>query len=377
VDRWRSRWESNIRRYAELSCVKLILPWSTAMRFCTSELKTSIICRALVRRFPGQTILSATGIRRQESPNRAKAPVAKPQPKLASASWRTKGLDWHPILDWTTQQVFGYLEEKEVPLHEAYTQYGSSRVSCCFCILSSQNDLAAASSCAENQAVYRDLVALEAASTFQFQLGRWLGDVAPHYVAGIRCNQVQRFYEVVRQAIVFVQSQNLGCPHDFSYEETIPMEAGRSIRQRVELTLWDPVSVREHAIALGYKEAPHTTLQRRWREGRYAAKLGAYYVEYRATVSLIENTPSEPFWFLDLFRHRVFRNLEARDDSDVTERRDEFDRKWGYSRGAKWEDDGILSLGSADYRPIDYIYGQEGREFLPYEGLYAAALFST
>src|SRR5260370_8947985 len=94
------------------------------MRFCTSELKTSIICRALVQRFPGQTILSATGIRRQESPNRAKAPVAKQQPKLASASRRTQGLDWHPILDWTTQQVFAYLEEKEIPLHEAYTRYG-------------------------------------------------------------------------------------------------------------------------------------------------------------------------------------------------------------------------------------------------------------
>lgn len=197
------------------------------------------------------------------------------------------------------------------------------------------------------------------------------------YVAGIRCNEVQRLYEAVRQAIAFVQSRNLGCPHDFSYEETIPTEGGRSIRQRVELTLWDPASVREHAITLGYKEAPHTTLQRRWREGRYAAKLGTYYVEYRATVSLIENTPSEPFWFLDLFRHRVFRNLEPRDDSDITAKRDGFDRKWGYSRGAKWDDEGILSLGSADYRPIDYIYGQEGREFLPYEGLYAAALFST
>jgi 3'-phosphoadenosine 5'-phosphosulfate sulfotransferase (PAPS reductase)/FAD synthetase len=185
VDRWRLRWENNVRRYAELSCVKLILPWSTAsMRFCTSELKTSIICRALVQRFPGQTILSATGIRRQESPNRAKAPVAKPQPKLASVSRRTQGLDWHPILDWTTQQVFGYLEEKEVPLHEAYTQYGSSRVSCCFCILSSQRDLGAAARCAENQAVYRDLVGLEAASTFSFQPTRWLGDVAPHWLTG-------------------------------------------------------------------------------------------------------------------------------------------------------------------------------------------------
>src|ERR1044071_8732643 len=91
LDRWHVRWENNVRRYAELSCVKLIMPWSTAsMRFCTSELKTSIICRALVQRFPGQTILSATGIRRQESPNRAKAPVAKQQPKLASASRRTQ-----------------------------------------------------------------------------------------------------------------------------------------------------------------------------------------------------------------------------------------------------------------------------------------------
>jgi hypothetical protein len=76
------------------------------------------------------------------------------------------------------------------------------------------------------------------------------------YVAGIRCNQVQRFYEAVRQAIAFVQSTALGCPHEFSYEETLPAAAGRTIRQRLELTLWDPVSVREHAIALGYKEAP-------------------------------------------------------------------------------------------------------------------------
>jgi 3'-phosphoadenosine 5'-phosphosulfate sulfotransferase (PAPS reductase)/FAD synthetase len=183
LDRWRSRWENNVRRYAELSCVKLILPWSTAsMRFCTSELKTSIICRALVQRFAGQTILSAIGIRRQESPNRAKAPVAKPQPKLASVSRRTQGLDWHPILDWTAHDVFGYLEERGFALHEAYTVYGSSRVSCCFCVLSSQRDLAAATRCAENQAVYRDLVGLEAASTFPFQQTRWLGDVAPHWL---------------------------------------------------------------------------------------------------------------------------------------------------------------------------------------------------
>ena len=184
LDRWRSRWTNNVRRYADLSCVKLILPWSTAsMRFCTSELKTTILCRALVQRFPNQTILSVCGIRRQESPSRAQAPVARVQPKLDRASRRTQGLDWHPILDWTTQQVFEYLKEKDYPLHEAYTVYGSSRVSCCFCILSSQIDLSAAALWGENQAVYRELVRLEAESTFFVSAGA---------VVGRRCTALAR-----------------------------------------------------------------------------------------------------------------------------------------------------------------------------------------
>ncbi|HBO0180199.1 TPA: hypothetical protein L4A50_005601 [Pseudomonas aeruginosa] len=39
MDRWLVRWDRNVARYTDLSCVKLILPWSTpSMRFCTSEL---------------------------------------------------------------------------------------------------------------------------------------------------------------------------------------------------------------------------------------------------------------------------------------------------------------------------------------------------
>jgi hypothetical protein len=86
LDRWRVRWANNVRRYSDLCCVQPILPWSTAsMRFCTSEMKTAIIARDLVRRFPHHTILSVSGIRREESSGRAGAPVAKVQPKLHSA----------------------------------------------------------------------------------------------------------------------------------------------------------------------------------------------------------------------------------------------------------------------------------------------------
>src|SRR6266702_3697798 len=94
LDRWRVRWQNNCERYANLETVRLILPWSTAsMLFCRSELKAAIICRELVQRFPQQMILSATGIRWQESSTRAKAPIWAPQYRLENATHKTKGVD--------------------------------------------------------------------------------------------------------------------------------------------------------------------------------------------------------------------------------------------------------------------------------------------
>jgi hypothetical protein len=195
------------------------------------------------------------------------------------------------------------------------------------------------------------------------------------FVAAIRCNQVRRLYAAVKEAIAFVEENRIAYPHEFSYEETVQTPSGRAVRQRVELTLWDAVSIREHAIALGYAESRYTTNQRLWREGRYSTARVPHYVEYNATVSLEGACPAEPFWFLEIFRHRVFRRVEMRPDSELPERRQEFDRKWGYQSCVPWSDGGILALGSADYRPLDYLHTKEGHEFLPYEGIYAAALF--
>lgn len=143
-------------------------------------MKTAIICRALVSRFPGETIISASGIRREESPRRAKAPVSAPQKRLTNIRKRTTGYDWHPIIDATLEDVLNSHAAHRFPLHEAYTTYGSSRVSCSFCILASKSDLAASASCPDNADIYREMVALEARSTFSFQDSGWLGDVAPH-----------------------------------------------------------------------------------------------------------------------------------------------------------------------------------------------------
>jgi 3'-phosphoadenosine 5'-phosphosulfate sulfotransferase (PAPS reductase)/FAD synthetase len=181
MDRWLTRWANNVERYAALECVKLILPWSTAsMRFCTSELKTAVICRELVRRFPGTTILSAIGVRGEESPNRARSPIASVQNKLTSVACRTRGLNWNAIHHLTTEEVFALLAARGFPLHEGYTRYGMTRISCAFCFMASQHDIQAATTCPDNADLYREQVDLEIVSSFAFQGDRWLGDVAPH-----------------------------------------------------------------------------------------------------------------------------------------------------------------------------------------------------
>lgn len=184
MDRWLVRWANNVERYVELSCVKIILPWSTpSMRFCTSELKTAVMCRELIKRFPGRTILSASGIRRAESPKRAKKPTASLQAKLTSKTHRTRGIDWNPIIEWSHADIWTYIADRGFRLHEAYTKYSLTRVSCVFCIMSSAHDLNASARCTDNHDIYREMVDLEIESTFAFQGDTWLGDVAPHLLS--------------------------------------------------------------------------------------------------------------------------------------------------------------------------------------------------
>ena len=55
-----------------------------------------------------------------------------------------------------------------------------TRVSCAYCIMSNEADLKASTTCPDNHDVYREMVDLEIESTFSFQGGGWLADVAPH-----------------------------------------------------------------------------------------------------------------------------------------------------------------------------------------------------
>lgn len=174
MERWEARWESSRDRYETLSTVTLVPCWSTPeMRFCTSELKTHVIVAELKRRFRGQKIINVTGIRRQESKKRAGMSVAGADKELRIWSWR-------PIIDWSIDEVFASIDGAGLDPHPAYRRWGMSRVSCRFCIMQNLADMKAAAAQPEAHDIYRQMVALEIASSFGFQGGRWLADIAPH-----------------------------------------------------------------------------------------------------------------------------------------------------------------------------------------------------
>lgn len=173
MERWESRWLSSKIRYQALSTVTLVPCWSTpSMRFCTSEQKTHPIVAELKRRFKGQTIINVTGVRREESSNRARMSVSD-----FDASGRI--LSWRSIINLTTDDVFRLIDDSGLSPHPAYRDFGISRVSCRFCIMSNLSDLTAATAQEESHDLYRSMVQLEIDSSFAFQGARWLGDLAP------------------------------------------------------------------------------------------------------------------------------------------------------------------------------------------------------
>lgn len=177
MERWERRWELSRERYERLSTVTLVPCWSTPeMRFCTSEQKTHVIVAELKRRFGKRPIINVTGIRADESAKRAKQPAASMHKD--GRIW-----DWRPILRWSVGDVFAAIAASGLAPHPAYHQFGMSRVSCRFCIMSNGLDLRSAAAQPEAHELFRRMVRLEAASTFAFQGARWLGDVAPHLLS--------------------------------------------------------------------------------------------------------------------------------------------------------------------------------------------------
>ena len=196
------------------------------------------------------------------------------------------------------------------------------------------------------------------------------------FLAKIRCNQVSRLCEAVREAIAEVTKRNLALPHYFSYEETMAADSGRPIRQRVLLTLWDNASLWDHAVEKGHLSGAARGGELRKRgAGRFAPDQRRFTVQYRATEPLGGRSMTAPLWFLDLYENQVF---SACDKQETQDRQASFFKERGYTSRTYWEHmPGLLNpLRRHLVGDATFLERQHGYRFLHYEGILATCLFA-
>lgn len=181
--------------------------WSSAAnRYCTSDLKRGPINKRLRQH---QLIISAEGLRAEESPARAKKAAVSLRGEITSAklidlspedalTYRSFGqrlaLTWYPIHDWNIDDVWAAcgtsaadLAERQAhyaagdltaldgwPAHPAYV-YGNQRLSCAICVLASANDIR--NGARHNPALYQELRRMEDASGATFRHKQSLKDI--------------------------------------------------------------------------------------------------------------------------------------------------------------------------------------------------------
>ncbi len=114
---------------------------SPTNRQCTSDLKRGPIEKAIRHYLKARKlklIVNCMGMRAEESSHRAKAKPFEFDKRNSKAG--REWYKWLPIHPWLESQVFSEIEKAGQSPHWAYGK-GMSRLSCCFCIMSSEKDL--------------------------------------------------------------------------------------------------------------------------------------------------------------------------------------------------------------------------------------------
>jgi len=237
LSKWERRFELGCRRYEQLLTYHLTAPWSSAKnRFCTAEMKTQVILPELLRRFPGERIVSVVGIRREESIKRRLTPVSKREGDSYTRANGANIVTWHPGVDVREDEVYAYIAAHGLPLPESYG-LGTTRHGCAFCVLASINDITVAANAPGNRGVYLHLVDREAHTSFSFQPDRWLGDVAPRLLPPTLAADLARGKVLAAERLALEASLPAGLRYVKGWPQRVPTldEAAAILAVRTQL----------------------------------------------------------------------------------------------------------------------------------------------
>jgi len=149
---------------------------SSKVRYCTSDLKRAPISRWIRNAYPTGKVVCAMGLRAEESSTRAKKRNVTIREDCTAPTLNRLTLNWLPIHDWTTNDVWDCIRQHGDIAHPAYA-LGNTRLSCACCVLTSVNDLL--NGAVHNPDTYRELCRIEAVTGYSFRKDFWLSDLKP------------------------------------------------------------------------------------------------------------------------------------------------------------------------------------------------------
>lgn len=153
-------------------------PWpSSSCRYCTSGSKRDPIAKFIRNRFPTGLILNTMGVRAEESPNRRKMPELSKNTRISKERGGVREVhQWHAIHRWPEGHVWRKLEESGQPGHSIYDE-GLNRLSCSFCVMAKDEDLAEAARLRPK--LFVKLQEMEKRFGFSFKPKQWLKNIIP------------------------------------------------------------------------------------------------------------------------------------------------------------------------------------------------------
>jgi DNA sulfur modification protein DndC len=163
---------------------------SPAQRQCTSDLKRGPIEKVIrhhCKASGNNLVVNCMGMRADESANRAKLETFKLSKgnSIAGREW----YDWLPIHDWSLARVFDRIAQAGQEPHWAYAA-GMTRLSCCFCIMASREDLRTAARLKPD--LYRRYVELERSTGHVMMMPtKKLGRQTLEQITGVLVDQLE------------------------------------------------------------------------------------------------------------------------------------------------------------------------------------------
>ena len=117
------------KHYPECQFLKPTMPFFLAILGKNPPLRGARWCCELLKKKPGDRLKikhRVEGIRKEESPRRAKYPRVNYNAKRESTAY-------YPIFNWTEKEIWDYIKENNLPYPAAYDE-GLKRLGCIVCI---------------------------------------------------------------------------------------------------------------------------------------------------------------------------------------------------------------------------------------------------